>query len=72
MKIIRLPVTWEVCGFINVEAENIESAIEYFNESADRIPLPEDFEYVDASFSLTDTDPEFIKLYNKDGEGVPE
>ena len=66
MKTITLPVTWEVCGFIKVEAHNIEAAIEYFNKSSDNIPLPKEFEYVDASFALTDTDTEFIKLYNKD------
>ena len=67
MKTITLPVTWQVCGFIKVEAESIEAAIEYFNESSDNIPLLEKCEYVDASFSLTDPDPELIQLYNNDG-----
>ena len=67
MKTITLPVTWEVCGFVKVEAANIEAAIEYFNENSDHIPLPTESEYVDASFALTNPAPEFIKLYNKDG-----
>ena len=68
MKTITLPVTWEACGFVKVEAGCIEAAIEYFNECSDVIPLPNEFEYVDASFALTDPDPEFIKLYNQDGQ----
>jgi len=64
MKTIILPVTWEVCGFVKVEAHDIESAIELFNENPDSIPLPKESEYVDGSFALTDSDPEFVKLYN--------
>jgi hypothetical protein len=30
--------------------------------------LPNEFDYVDGSFALTANDPEFIKLYNKNGE----
>ena len=69
MKTITLPVTWEVCGFVKVEAHNIEAAIEYFHENSGSIPLPKEFEYVEGSFALTDTDPEFIVLYNE-GEEV--
>ena len=63
MKTIKLPVTWEMCGFVKVEAPDIESAIEYFNANSAHIPLPDESEYVDASFALTDSDHEFIQLY---------
>ena len=65
---IKLPVTWEMCGFVKVEAPDIESAIEYFNENSDKIPFPDDSEYVDASFALTDSDREFVQLYNEVGD----
>ena len=60
---IKLPVTWEVCGIVEVEANSIEEAIDYFNENCDNIKLPKDGEYVDGSFRLSDNTPEFIKLY---------
>jgi hypothetical protein len=64
MQTVILPVTWEVCGFVKVEARDIESAIAIFNETSDNIPLPAEHEYVDGSFALTDSDPDFVKLYN--------
>ena len=60
---IKLPVTWEVCGIVEIEANSIEEAIDYFNENCDNIELPKDGEYVDGSFCLSDNTPEFIKLY---------
>jgi len=65
MNTITLPVTWEVCGFVKVEAQDIESAVEYFNKNSDHIPLPSKSDYVDSSFALTDKDSGFIELYNK-------
>jgi hypothetical protein len=64
METITLPVTWEVCGFVTVQAHDIESAIELFNETSDNIPLPKESEYVDGRFALTNSDPDFVKLYN--------
>lgn len=55
----KLPVTWEVCGFVEVEAENLESAISSFDPTDHELPEPS--EYVDGSFRLTDTDPENVR-----------
>lgn len=62
---IKLPVSWEVCGFVEVEADSIEEAMEYFERNTDNIPLPDDGEYVDGSFALTCNEPEVIAIYNK-------
>lgn len=62
---IKLPVTWEVCGLVEVEANSIEEAIEYFNQNASDIELPENPEYVDGSFVLIDDDPDYIKCFQK-------
>jgi len=70
VKKITLPVTWEVNGVVYIEAESVEAAIEYFNKNSDHIPLPKEFEYTDSSFTLADSDPEFVKLYNCDGTNV--
>lgn len=63
MKKIKLPVTWEAFGFVEVKANSIEEAIEYFKKNSDHISLPKESEYVDDSFRLNDEDPDFIKLY---------
>lgn len=65
---IRLPVSWEVCGMVEVEAASICEAIDVFEKTQDYIPLPDEFDYVDGSFDLTAKEPEVISLYN---EGVP-
>ena len=62
---IKLPVTWEVCGLVEVEANSIEEAIEYFNQNSSDIELPENPEYVDGSFVLSDDDPDYIKYFQK-------
>lgn len=62
---IRLPVTWEVSGFADVEADSIEEAMKTFKETSDDIPLPIESNYVDGSFRLSTNDPEIIALYQK-------
>lgn len=60
---IRLPVSWEACGFVDVEADSIEEAMKTFKETSDDIPLPAESNYVDSSFKLSTNDPEIIALY---------
>lgn len=67
MSKIKLPVSWEVSGFIEVEADSIEEAMDYFYENSDFIPLPTKSEYVDGSFALACSDLEYIKSYQKTG-----
>lgn len=63
-KTFKLPVTWEVCGFVNVDAENLEDAIKEFKENSDDYNLPTgDCEYVEGSFELSTDEPEIIKMY---------
>lgn len=42
---IKLPVSWEVFGFVEVEADSIEEAMEFFEENADSFSLPNESEY---------------------------
>ena len=60
---IKIPVTWEVCGYVYVEADTIEEALEKFDETCDDMPLPEG-DYVDGSFQVTSRDDEYIKFLN--------
>ena len=57
-----LPVTWEECSVAEVEAENLEEAIEYFNEHSDEIDTPNEKHYVDGSFCLSTTEVEELRL----------
>jgi len=64
MKTIKLPVSWEMSGFVSVEAESVEAAIEHFHNNIDHIQLPQDSEYTTGSFSLSSDEVEFIEQYN--------
>ena len=37
----KVPVTWEVCGEVDIEANSLEEAVEIFKEKSDEISLPE-------------------------------
>lgn len=65
---IKLPVTWEMSGLVEVEAESIEEAMEFFEKNMDYIDLPdeENSSYVDASFRLTDDEADCIELFQDD------
>lgn len=50
-RIFKIPVTWEVCGFVEVESESMEGAIKEFDEKIiNECDLPQEAEYVDGSF----------------------
>lgn len=63
MKQWKIPVSWEVCGVITVEAETLEEAIEYFDANSDTIDLPIEHDYIDGSFNRSET--EVCELENK-------
>jgi hypothetical protein len=53
--IMRLSVTWEMAGYVDVEADTLEDAMEKFNKESDYIKLPNG-DYVDGSFRLSTED----------------
>ena len=61
----KVPVSWEMCGVAEIEAETLEDAMEEVQYHPDEVPLPEDSAYVDGSFSLSMYEVEEIrKIYN--------
>lgn len=65
MKTFKIPVTWEVYGIVEVEADSIEEAIEIARDDEGIIPLPVESYYVEASWRVTEEEPEAIlELYN--------
>ena len=57
---MKIPVTWEMCGYVDVPCETPEEAFRYFEENSDHIKLPKDGEYVEASFRMTEDSPELL------------
>ena len=49
MKTYRLPVYWQMHGFVDVKADNIVDAVAIAKETA---RLPKDADYVDGSFEV--------------------
>lgn len=50
-KTYKIPVCWEVSGFVEVEANSMKEAIEEFDrEIVDVCDLPQETEYIDGSF----------------------
>lgn len=47
-----LAVTWEMAGYIEVDADSVEEAMKKFNNESDYMKLPNG-DYVDGSFRLT-------------------
>lgn len=55
-KVFKIPVIWEMSGYIKVEADTLDEAIKKFDEkeaSDDDYALPEG-NYVDSSFQRED------------------
>lgn len=55
---IRVAVTWEMCGFVDIDAISIEEAMQSFKKNSDHIQFPNDGVYVDSSFQLSSDDVE--------------
>ena len=55
---MKLAVTWQMCGYVDVPENDVESAMIYFENNSDHIKLPTDGEYVDGSFELSTDDPD--------------
>lgn len=61
-----LPVTWEVCGIVEIEAETLEDAVKYFDENTTQIDTPSEEYYVDGSFRLSSDDIEDLRFMEED------
>ena len=65
MKKWNIPVTWEVCGYVYVDADTLVEAMETARDDEGVIPLPTESDYVDGSWRLSETDENFVReMYN--------
>ena len=61
----EIPVTWEMMALIKVKAASLEEALAIAKDDDGVIPLPNDGDYVDGSWRVTDTDLDLVRsLYN--------
>lgn len=69
MKRWFIPVTWEMCAVITVEAETLDEALETARDDDGEIPLPmESADYVDGSWHVSVSDSEYIRQGWNDGQ----
>lgn len=65
MKKWKIPVTWEVCGYVYVDADTLVEAMETARDDEGVIPLPTESDYVDGSWRLSEADENFVReMYN--------
>jgi len=62
-KIYKIPVTWEVYGTVEIEADSLDEAIEIALIDPS-IPLPKESDYVDDSWTVGDR--EVAEIINKE------
>ena len=61
MKSWQIPVSWEMCGTVTVQANTLAEAMEIARDTDGKIPLPDDAYYVDGSWDLSYDDVEGIR-----------
>ena len=66
----KMPVTWEMCAYIQVEAETLEAAMEVAKDPDGKIPLPNDGQYVDGSWDLSSTDMDYLKMLQESAKNI--
>ena len=67
MKEYKIPVNWQLFGYVTVEAEDAETALEKalnFERFGEGFPLPDNGEYMDGSFEI-EQDMDLIEHMNK-------
>jgi len=65
MKEWKIPVTWQVCGTVTIQADRLDEALFIARDDAGVLPLPDNGDYVDGSWEVSDTNVEEVRtLYN--------
>ena len=55
---MKVAVTWQMCGFVEVDKPTMEECLKELEENSDDYPLPANGEYVDGSFEPSSWDVE--------------
>lgn len=65
MKTFKIPVEYTNYGTVEIQAENLEEAIKYALKNVDELPLPDDSEYMEGTYSIN-KDIGLIEYLNKE------
>ena len=61
MKTWKIPVTFEMCGFVYVDSDTLEEAMEIARDKDGLLPLPKDKDYVDGSWGLSYDEEQIVR-----------
>ena len=64
---MKISVTWEMQGFIDIDAPTVEEAMEEFLDNRATIPLPKNGEYIEGTFNLGSDAPEIQEMFIRVG-----
>ena len=56
LKKYKVPVYWQMAGYVTVEANSEEEAFESVKENAESLSLPDNGEYLEGSFEVAESD----------------
>lgn len=52
MKTYKVPVVWQMHGYVKVKAENMAEAVDEVEDGGGDMPLPMDGSYIEGSFEV--------------------
>lgn len=52
MRIFKIPVSYEVYGTVEIEANTLKEAMKYAQENIDDLPLADEPQYIDDSYEI--------------------
>ena len=67
-RVYKIPVSWMVMDFVEVQADSLEEAYDYMNDNVDDVPLGDEPVYVDGSYEVGSWDE--VLIYNSDSGAV--
>lgn len=54
MQYYKIPVSYSVCGEIEVEANSLEEALKYAKDNVRDLELPDEPQYIEDSYEIND------------------
>ena len=72
MKTWKIPVIWQMMGFVEVEADTLEDAMEIARDDAGEIPIPDDGDFLGGSWELDCTDEDYIRAFYNNNQSDKE
>lgn len=68
MKTYTIPVSWTMIGVVDVEAENLNKAVQIAQNDDGIIPIPDNGQYVGDSWKVECVDTNYLREYYNDNQ----